>query len=158
MKSAVLLACLCTASPVAFGYQAGAAKGSIEGQVVSAETGAPVRRTTVSIAAVTTRAPRPGQPPAQPFSTIIETDAQGTFSVANLPPGQYRLTPQRSGAFYNQNSETMLSLGEHQQLKNVVVKAATQSIVSGKVLDQEGEPMDHANVTIGSPSWSSTLP
>jgi protocatechuate 3,4-dioxygenase beta subunit len=33
-------------------------------------------------------------------------------------------------------------------LKNVVVRAATQSIVSGKVLDQDGEPMEHANVTI----------
>ena len=156
MKSAVLLACLCTASPVAFAYQAGTARGSIEGKVVSAEPGAPMRRATVILGVASMRAARPGQPPVQPFSTNIETDAQGNFSVADLAPGQYRLTAQRqvgSGGVNYQNPETMVYLGEHQQLKNVVVKAATQTIVSGKVLDQDGEPLDHASVTILRPGY-----
>src|ERR1035438_2828108 len=95
MKSALLLACLCAAGPQAFGYQS--ATGSIEGQVVNLNTGAPIRRATVSLNLSTGRPTRPGQPPQQYNRATAETDDQGKFVFPNVEPVGYNITAQRQG-------------------------------------------------------------
>jgi protocatechuate 3,4-dioxygenase beta subunit len=149
MKSTLLLACLCAAGPLASGYQS--ATGSIEGQVVNLNTGRPVGRATVSLNNSTGRPTRPGQPPPQYNRATTETDDQGKFVFPNLEPGGYNITAQRQG-YAGQNvgyqMSSQLFLGAQQQLQGVVVKLTPQAVITGKVLDQNGDPLERASVNV----------
>jgi protocatechuate 3,4-dioxygenase beta subunit len=162
MKFALILACVCAAAPQSFAFQSGA--GSIEGQVVSLATGAPVRRAAVYLTLASPRPFRPGQPPQQYQPAAAETDDRGSFVFRDLAPGSYRLSAQKQGfaggnnPSYQQGSQ--LYLGDRQQLKGVVVKLAPQSVIVGKVFDRNGDPLERAQVSIlrwqywqGGPQW-----
>jgi len=150
MKSALILAGICAVASQSLAFQSGA--GSIEGQVVNLATGAPVRHATVNMNFNSQLPFRPGQPPAQYAPNTVETDDQGGFAFRNLAPGSYRVSVQKQGFaggnnFQNQQGAP-LYLGEQQQLKGVVVKLAPQSVIAGKVLDRNGDPLEHAQVAI----------
>jgi hypothetical protein len=68
--SALLTAWLCAAQE----------KGAISGTVVSALTGAPLNKVTITAE-----------------STSVTSDAEGHFILADLPPGQYQLKGTRNG-------------------------------------------------------------
>lgn len=150
MKFALILACLSVAVPRSFAFQSGAS--SLEGQVVSLTTGAPVRHATVNLYPGQMGMLRPGQPQPQYTAKIADTDDQGRFTFQDLAPGGYRLTAQRQGfaggnvVQYPQTGQ--LFVGAQQQLKGVVLKLAPQSVVAGKVFDRDGEPLERAQVSI----------
>ena len=150
MKSTLLLACLCAAGPLAFGYQS--ATGSIEGQVVNLNTGVPIGRATVSLNLGSGRLTRPGQPPPQYNRATAETDDQGNFVFPHVEPGGYNITAQRQGyadrGGGGYSMPRQLFLGAQQQLKGVVVKLTPQSVITGKVLDQNGDPLERVSVMI----------
>jgi protocatechuate 3,4-dioxygenase beta subunit/5-hydroxyisourate hydrolase-like protein (transthyretin family) len=148
MKPVYLIGCL-----IAFGSILAAQTGglsSVEGQVLSSAGGTPVRRAVVSLQRTTGRAVRPGEPPQTQMSTAeVETDDQGRFAFRDLEAGGYRVTVQRPG-FVNQPFSPMPSsqlwLGEGQQLTGYVVRATAQSVITGKVLDEFGDPVQGAQV------------
>jgi hypothetical protein len=41
-----------------------------------------------------------------------------------------------------------LFLGKGQQLKGVVIKLMPQSVITGKVLEQNGDPLERASVSV----------
>jgi uncharacterized GH25 family protein len=163
MKSTLVLAFLCMAGSAAFAYQALAPRGSIEGQVVNPDTGAPVRNASVNINFSSGRPIRPGQPVQQYYNTVVDTDEQGHFAVRDLTGGSYQLRAQRRGTQNYSGAGSTVILGENQQVKGVTLKLATQPVIAGKVLDQDGEPMQNAQVTVlrmqnfsGRMQWVST--
>lgn len=137
---------------LASGYQAPAVpagKGSIEGQVVSVATGAPLKRATVRVSG--TRRTSDGLTPAVMVNK--ETDDQGRFAFTGMEAGRYQITVERQGylrqsygARKYSGGGSPLVLGVDQNVRNLVFKLAPQSVIAGKVLDEDGEAV--ANIPL----------
>jgi uncharacterized protein (DUF2141 family) len=117
--------------------------GSITGIVRDSVTRMPVKKATVSINAMFAMPVNSANAAKvqQPQATV--TDASGTFTVASLPPGRYRV------AIQHQNYPQARFGGVS---KNVDVKAGESGAplavdlvpggaVSGRIVDEEGEPI-----------------
>src|SRR5207237_5256512 len=136
-----------------FAYQAApvpapapvAAKGSIEGQVLNLKTGMPLKKASVRLVGTG------GGRGVMPVMTVRETDDAGRFAFTALPPGKYQLSAERQGylrqsygARQYSGGGTPVLVGDGQTVKDIVFKLNPQAVITGKVLDEDGEPV--ANV------------
>jgi hypothetical protein len=119
-------------------------KCSVEGKVVNAATGEPVKRARLTLAPI-------GQSNAIPYATT--SDSAGHFLVDQVDAGSFQLTAFRSGytiQSYSPNGDlkhnATLTLEKGQALKDIVFKLTPQGVISGRVLDEDGDPID--NVTV----------
>jgi hypothetical protein len=109
----------------------------IAGRVVAADNGRPVRR-----ARVTLNAPELGGPRA------VLTEDDGSFAFAELPAGRYTMNVSQQGFVtlaYGQRRPmqpgTPIQLAQGQALTGIDFRLPRGSVVSGRVYDQDGEPM-----------------
>src|SRR4051794_29866516 len=157
MKTGVAAFGLLVACGAVHGFQAvpPPVKGPIEGQVLNAKGGAPLQKASVQINMM-----GPGGGPVlagrgsiMPVRKAVETDEQGRSSFAGLEPGKYRLSAERQG-YLRQNygarkysgNGTPVLVAEGQTVKGIVFQLSPQAVITGKVLDEDGEPM--ANVQV----------
>jgi len=81
------------------------------------------------------------------------TDAAGAFRFADLELGKYQLYVQRTGYIPQQYSAlgrggSTLTLASGQELTGIVVKLVPQGVISGKVTDEDGDPMAQCAVQV----------
>jgi protocatechuate 3,4-dioxygenase beta subunit len=122
-------------------------QGSIEGQTFNAATGAPLKKVMVQLIGLN---PAKGN---MPVAVSKQTDDQGNFAFTGLAAGRYQLSGQRQGFLrqsygsrhFNTNG-TPIPLGQDQHLRNAVLKLSPQSVIAGRVVDEDGDPM--ANVQV----------
>lgn len=114
----------------------------IAGRVVAADTGRPLRRARVLVTG-------DGRP------HVASTDEQGRYRVAGLPAGTYIVTAAKSGFVdggYGQRrslrTNVPLEISDGQQASNIDLKLTRGGVVTGHVLDEEGEPLARAMVTV----------
>lgn len=114
----------------------------IRGQIVSADTGAPIRRAQVRIASLEARESR-----------LAATDAQGRFEVKELPAGRYTINASKGGFVslqYGQRrpseSGTPIELGDGQALDKLTIALPRGSVLGGRITDEFGEPVANASV------------
>jgi protocatechuate 3,4-dioxygenase beta subunit len=129
-----LLAGFVSACTLAAQSNPGAA--SLEGHVLNALTGAPLRKATVVLTA-----------PTSPIRLIADTDAEGRFQFIGLPPGTYKLSASRTG-FLDRPARRPIPLGPNDQVRDAEIRLPPQSVIAGHVLDERGEPVDRARVAI----------
>src|SRR6185436_6317774 len=105
----------------------------IRGRVMSAETGAPVRRAQVRIAG-----PDIGSKSAM-------TDGEGRYEFRDLPGGRFTLSATKSGFVSVQYGQTRpyesgktIELVEAQVLDKTDISMPRGSVISGRVLDEFG--------------------
>ena len=115
---------------------------SIDGQVLNSQTGEPVKKALVVLRRAN---PTPNQGFQPGYSTT--SDASGNFSMKNIEPGQYRLAVNRTGyvnAEYNASAPgrpgSTLSVGRAQKLKDLVLRLTPHGVITGRILDQDGDP------------------
>ncbi len=141
---APLLALLGAVQPL-WSEQAPAAtpKATIRGHVYALDTGMPLKRAVVTL--------RPERRANEPLTTT--TDAQGAFEFSNVEPATYSLSCSRSGfitASYGQKSPnqapTRLSVGPGQELKDLDFRLIRGGVISGTILDEDGEPLSGVRV------------
>jgi len=134
-----LLAGFLSACTLAAQSNPGAA--SIEGHVLSSLTGAPLRKATVVLTA-----------PTAPIRLVADTDAQGRFEFIGLPPGTYRLSASRTG-FLDRPTRRPIPLGPNDQVTDAEIRLPPQSVITGHVLDEDGERVDRARVAVFKQSY-----
>jgi protocatechuate 3,4-dioxygenase beta subunit len=83
------------------------------------------------------------------------TDEQGRYRVTALPAGSYTITATKSGyvdGTFGQRrpsgNGTPLELTDAQQAADIDIKLARGGVVTGRVLDEEGEPLARAVVSV----------
>ena len=114
----------------------------IRGQIVAADTGAPIRRAQVRISS-----------PEARESRVAATDAQGRFEVKELPAGRYTINASKGGFVtlqYGQRrpseSGTPIELGDGQTLDKLTIALPRGSVLGGRITDEFGEPVANASV------------
>jgi protocatechuate 3,4-dioxygenase beta subunit len=115
---------------------------AITGKVVAADTGRALRRARVVVGGG-------GRPRA------ASTDEQGRFQITGLPAGTYTVSAAKSGfvdgAFGQRRPSgpgTSVELTDGQQAANIDIKLARGGVVTGHVMDEQGEPLARAVVTV----------
>jgi len=121
----------------------------IEGQVSNVATGAPVKKAELRLQRVDLN------PNTASLQTSYSTtaDAAGKFAMKDIEPGKYRLSVTRNG-FVNTSygargpnrPGTTISLDPGQHLKEVNFKLTPHGVVSGRIVDEDGDPVVHASV------------
>ncbi len=138
--------------PVALAAQTNPAEPcSVSGQVTNASTGEPVRRALVSLRRID----------ASPGVTNIQvaqsgsTDAAGRFAIAGVAPGKYRLAAEHNGFLITQYGArgpgkpgTLLTLEPGQKSSELALRMTPHGVITGRVLDEEGEPVSNADVQL----------
>jgi len=124
------------------GRQAKTGTGRLRGRVLAADTGAIVRRAQVRISS-----------PDIGTKTAF-TDAQGRYEFKDLPAGRFTVSVTKSGFVTMQYGQSRpfepgrpIELADAQVLEKADVALPRGSAVSGRVLDEFGEPVSDANVT-----------
>jgi len=130
------------------------ATGTISGRVTDRETGQPLARVSVTLGG-----PQGGPLEGRPL--VTHTDADGRYAFTQLAPGPYSLTfaPPAHRAthlahVYGERQPLMprfrrpypISLGSDQRLDNADVALWRAFAISGRVIDENGDPMVNVDV------------
>jgi len=115
----------------------------VAGTIVSKTDAHPLGRARVTL--------RDAKNPEQ-FESVI-TEENGKFAFENVPAGKYSLTGAKHGfitASYDQHDQfsTAIVTGTGMDTEALVLKIAPNAVIAGKVLDEAGEPVRHATVTL----------
>jgi protocatechuate 3,4-dioxygenase beta subunit len=121
---------------------------SIEGIVRNSATGEPLKKANLYANRI--------NPPGTGLSASTSTDAEGKFSMKSIEPGQYRLTVSRPGFVQTSygarpglpQSGTTLTLDKGQTLKNIEFRIPPHSVITGRVFDDDGDPVQGAQIQL----------
>lgn len=136
----------------------------VEGKVVSTTTGEPLRKVELTLAlggasdefgammamyGGDSAAPVDAKAPKAVRKTFAATtDATGKFKFDQVEPGEYLLSAKRAGYVDNlykpegkYSSDGKLRLAAGDELTNVVFRLVPQGALSGRVVDEDGDPV-----------------
>ena len=121
----------------------------IKGRIVVAETGAPVRRAQVRLSG------------GEILPKTVSTDNEGAYEFHDLPAGRYTVSATKSGyvnVSYGQTrpfeSPKQLDLTDGQTLDKADITMPRGSVISGRIIDEFGEPVADAQVSAMRSTWS----
>jgi protocatechuate 3,4-dioxygenase beta subunit len=116
---------------------------AIEGRVLTADTGRPVKRARVTVSG----GGRGGR--------TASTDDQGRYRIAELAAGSYTVAASRTGfvdAVFGQRRPlqpgTPLQITDGQAASNIDLRLTRGGVITGRIVDEDGEPLARALVTV----------
>ncbi len=116
----------------------------VEGEVVNSTNGTPVSTVTLTLRSVNS---------VQNY--VVSSDSKGKFILDDVEPGRYALSAEKRGfvrEYYGPQGATSngtpLTVSEGQVIKGLVFKLTPQGVISGKVTDESGEPMEKVYVVM----------
>lgn len=114
-------------------------KQSIQGKVVEAKSGQPIRKVKVEVRG------EAGQADGRYSATTIE---DGTFTIEDLKPGRYAVTLERTGFVQTATSggQATFTLQPGQSLSGLVFKLQAAGVIAGKIVDIDGDPMAEVSI------------
>ena len=114
----------------------------LSGRVVAADTSKPLRRALVRASSQET-----------PQGRSVSTDADGRWQLKSLPAGSYRVNVSKGGYVdisYGQlrpfEAGKVLELADSQTIEKLDVSLPRAGVITGRVLDEFGEPLTGARV------------
>ncbi len=105
---------------------------TLAGRVVSSTTGVPLAKAMVTLEAGKDKQYR------------VLSGKDGTFLFEDVEPGDYSMSVKRVGFLDGDGPELSLEPGE--RMKDVELKIAPQGVISGRVVDEDGDPVPSAHV------------
>jgi protocatechuate 3,4-dioxygenase beta subunit len=151
------IAMVLLAGAAAFAFQSeNQPSGTIAGQVVNQATGAPLQNAIIKLRYVNAA--------AGDEIMVRQTNDAGRFSFAGLWGRDWELSAECRGfasAWYHASRyvpQGRFSLEKNQQLNDIVIKLVAQTVITGKVLDPEGGPVEGVQVTLLKSGYSNGLP
>lgn len=131
-------------TPAPAGSETPKATASIRGRITGADTGRGLRRAQVSIGG--------GDLPQR---RTASTNTRGEFEIRDLPPGRYSVSVSRSGYLpfeYGQRRigerGKSLEIAEGEALTGIDVALPRASVISGRVIDENSEPVPGVSIWI----------
>ncbi len=131
-------------------------KCTFQGQVINGATNEPVRKAELTLIPVNmagTVVYMNSVPSPVKGSYSATTEATGKFVFENVEPGVYFLSGQKLGFLANRygsrgstGSGMPLTVTAGQVLKDLLIKLTPQGTISGRVFDDEGEPVQYVSV------------
>jgi protocatechuate 3,4-dioxygenase beta subunit len=122
----------------------GAGLASVAGQVLRADTGEPLKKARILLQ-------NDDDNSADPYIAI--TDVEGRFLITGIRAGRYSMRIEREGFLsksYGEegagDSSSILSLKPGQQLNDLIFRLQKCAVISGRVLDDDGEPARFVSV------------
>lgn len=114
----------------------------LAGRVLSAETGRPLRRAVVRVMS-----------PELRESRAASTDTDGRWAIGDLPAGRYTVMISKGGYVALQYGQrrpfeqgTPIELADRQTLEKVDVSLPKGSVITGRIVDEFGEPIAGARI------------
>lgn len=135
---------LVLAAPVLFGQEPPPKFGRILGKAVNSVTNEAVRKATIQLLA------------SGRFveGVAAETDNDGAFLLDNVLPGSYYLSGQKSGfvrTSYRSGGPSatngLITVTAGGEVKDIVLKIDPAAILTGRIVDEDGEPLQNASIT-----------
>ena len=119
-------------------------RATVEGIVTKDPEGQPVKKVLIELIA---------ENQTQGGDYTVVTTADGTFRIENIIPGKYHLFVERTGLLdlERQRGHTdgrVVTLTAGQELKEVHVRLQAAAVIRGRVTDEDGDPMQDAEVTV----------
>lgn len=127
-----------------------AEQASIEGIAIDAITRQPMAGVHISMGAEAAEGFEHGAD-ADTYGAISRPD--GHFSITDMKPGLYFLGARHNGYLYlppktpNGREEGTVTLKPGEPLKDVVVEMTPHAVIIGHVLDENGDPVEHVEVS-----------
>jgi hypothetical protein len=115
--------------------QTAAGSGSIQGTVVNEVTREPIRKAVVTL--------NYGNTPS------AVTDSTGRFVFQKVPAGSYMITAQNPASptrYPMSQTPSMITLGQDEQKRNVVIPLTPGASISGRIVDEDGKPLTGCSV------------
>jgi Carboxypeptidase regulatory-like domain len=123
-----------------------AAPCTVAGRVVTAAEGSPLRSARIALVPEHSRSSQP-----QIFATISDSD--GRFLLKDVAPGRYQFSAAHAGFVDQQyqsadpDSGVVLALKAGQKLDDVVFRMTVAAVVTGRITDDNDEPMTGVRIT-----------
>lgn len=139
----VLLACAISVASAQSGQL------TLSGSILNSKTGEPVKRALVQVTSY--RAPKPVAPgervlPPAPFVGTTFTDASGLFRFSALEPGHYTISASKPEFQVSADNVQNLQVELSSSKNDLQLKLSPLGVISGKVVDQGGQPLRGVNV------------
>jgi len=140
------------------------APASIGGTVVMRETGTPAAQAVVTLfRPAEENAPNPDKKPLrQDWPSSAKTDKNGRFVFDKVPPGNYRVTVNRTSKFVLVTNEEFglandavfgsirgipVSAKPGDQIRDLRIEVKPAASISGRIVDRKGKPAEGVSVT-----------
>lgn len=124
-------------------------KGRIRGRVIAADTGAAMRRVQVRLSG------------SDVMTKTMLTDAEGRYEFTDLPASRFTISATKAGFVNVQYGQTRpfeagktIELTEAQVLDKADIVMPRGSVISGRIVDEFGEPITDASVSAMRSVWS----
>lgn len=132
-------------------------KSGITGRVLSAATGAPLKKASVWLEEFVPARGVTGSPTVP----AVTTDAEGRFALEGVAPGSYLLLAKRTGYLdqgYGASGPDVVGppveLAPGETKRDLTVKLTPQSLLYGKVVDEDGDPVPNAQIAVSRVSYA----
>lgn len=139
--------------------------GRVSGKILNALTGEPVRKATVALQPAGNGQQQGGPPGGGgpggmgPFAAMrggmaASTDASGAFLLEGVPPGNYRIVVEKTGflrTVYGGRSNSLgsqIAVSAGSDKADINVRLIPQGVVSGRIVDEDGDPLEGVAVTL----------
>jgi uncharacterized surface anchored protein len=110
------------------------ARFAIQGNVVNAVTGEPLRNASVVLQGAR----------SQDENANLSADAGGRFTIPSLPTGEYNVSATKPG--YEPTAPVHVSLGSNSS--DIIIKLIPFGRITGVVVDDAGDPILNANIQL----------
>ncbi len=132
----------------------------LKGKAVNALTGEPLKKVSVRLIKINSEGATQGSMPGvEGYSDTSATD--GTFKIDGIEPGEYYLSGERAGYLHSAygaasrfSQGTRLTLSAGQQLTGLSLGMTPQSVITGHVVDQDGDPVGNVMVMALRQVWN----